>query len=39
MLNLFLHLRRASRGAMTSDCDAEMMLVGTALFVVGLALL
>jgi hypothetical protein len=39
MLNLFLQLRRASRGAMTADCDAEMMVVGTALLVVGLALL
>jgi hypothetical protein len=39
MLNLFLRLRRAHRGVATADCDAEMMVAGTALLVLGLALL
>jgi hypothetical protein len=39
MLNLLLRLRRAGRDSLTADCDAEMMVVGTALLILGLVLL
>ena len=39
MLDWFLQLRRVSAGTADADCDAEMMVIGSALIAMGILLL